>query len=964
MIEDYENFHDSYEISYYYNKDISINNEKNIKILYLNIRSMQNKLNDLELLVDKYGCNVVVVSESWLNNGNKMFFNIKGFNAIHSVRNSGPTDIYTRGGGVSLFVSDKFKFNLLYEKSDICNNFLGVHLIDLNINIFGIYRSNDPSNNLNIQIDNFFNCLDHITREFNNSIILGDFNLNLLDNSRNIIKYLSILNSNNFTVLNKINNNMITRPASENSGSIIDHVITDIFQFKYLFSVIENCISDHNIILLGVNNNKVTTHNKKITKTKYNDIILEIHNNDWSNIDSANNLQNQLTSIIKRNTIEIKIKNSKRILKPYITKDIISLINKRDRLFILTKKYPHSLIIKELFIKLRNKVSNLCKDKKKEYYNNLLNENYNNPRKLWSITNEVLYNKPNKSDIVLPSQINIDGNVITNKIDILNSLNHSFVIAGQSNFVFSDDHSLNTDLYLPQLFSNNEFQFKQISLETLNNIFKSMNKNAAAGVDLIKPKLLNAILYKINNSLLNIINKTFIDSAFPQTLKEARILPLFKSGDKNDPGNYRSLSILPSLSKPIEVAMNNQIMEYITENDIISKNQYGFIPESSTVSACISVVSELQNSLDKNLITACLTIDLRKAFDSVNHEVLLCKLFKYNFSPNAIKLIHSYLSQRTQKIVLEDITSNTNSITMGVPQGSILGPTLFNLYVNDIFELQLFGKISMYADDAMLTYSVTNINELQNNIQEDLNTLNNYFNNNSLQMNINKTNYIIFGKHSNNSLNLIVNQIPIKKVIFIKYLGLLINEKLSWDQHANHIMKSIAPYCGMLYKLNKILNKKMLFNIYFAHINGRLLYLNVIWSSIPIYKQKEIKVLQNKALKSIMSLPRLAPTHTLYNEKILPFELLSEYELMVLFYKIINHKIKHNLDIITNSEIHEHNTRYNSQLHVTTNNTHRFGKNSILNRGKIKYNALPEDLKNITNLQKFKIELKKYLMDS
>lgn len=957
-----ENFHDSYDIDFYINKDISINTEKNIKILYLNIRSIQNKLCDLECLIDKYSCNVVVVSESWLNNSNKMFFNVKGFRSVHSVRSMGPDDCCVRGGGVSMFISDTIKFNLLYEHADMYNNILGVDLFDLKIKIFGIYRSNDTYNNSISQIEIFLKYIDHITREFKNSIIVGDFNFNLLEVTQTILKYLSIINSNNYSLLNKIDKTMITRSTNGHHGSIIDHIISDIFQFKYIFSILENSISDHNLIILGTNNNKIISCNKTITKTNYQNIILDIYSTDFTNINTANELQNCLNNIIKKNTMEKNVKKNRRIIKPYITNDIITMINRREKLFKLTKKYPNSLIIRELLNKMRNKISNLCKIKKKEYYDNIVNENYNNPRKLWSIINEVLYNKSNNNNLILPSKIEIDGSIITNKTDILNALNYSFVTAGKSNFTFSPDHSLNTDLYLPQLFAENNFTFKQLTVESIKSIFKRMNKNSAAGIDLIRPKLLNTILPKINIPILNIINNTFRESIFPQSLKEARILPLYKSGDKNNQNNYRSLSILPSISKPLEIAMNDQIMDFVVQKHIISNNQYGFVPDSNTASACVTVVSEIQTSLDRKMITACLAIDLRKAFDSINHAILLCKLRKYDFSVDAINLIESYLTNRIQKIVLDDTFSNTEVVTMGVPQGSILGPTLFNLYINDVFELNLFGGMSMYADDAMLTYSAASLTEVQYFMQKDLETLNSYFINNSLQINILKTNYMIFGKYSDNILNLTINQTPITKVESMKYLGLMINSKLTWVQHADNVIKNISPYCGVLYKLNKILDKNILMNIYYAHINSRLLYLNIIWSSIPHYKQKEINILQNKSIKAIMSLPRLTPTHLLYNEKILPFEMLSKYELIVIIYKIINNKIKHNINLIRNTDIHDHNTRYSSQLHIDINNTQRFGTNSFLNRGKTIYNNIPDELKNISNTQQFKSQLKQYLM--
>lgn len=268
-----------------------------------------------------------------------MFFNVKGFRSVHSVRSMGPDDCCVRGGGVSMFISDTIKFNLLYEHADMYNNILGVDLFDLKIKIFGIYRSNDTYNNSISQIEIFLKYIDHITREFKNSIIVGDFNFNLLEVTQTILKYLSIINSNNYSLLNKIDKTMITRSTNGHHGSIIDHIISDIFQFKYIFSILENSISDHNLIILGTNNNKIISCNKTITKTNYQNIILDIYSTDFTNIYTANELQNCLNNIIKKNTMEKNVKKNRRIIKPYITNDIITMINRREKLFKLTKKY-------------------------------------------------------------------------------------------------------------------------------------------------------------------------------------------------------------------------------------------------------------------------------------------------------------------------------------------------------------------------------------------------------------------------------------------------------------------------------------------------------------------------------------------------------------------------------------------------------------------------------------------------
>ena len=291
----------------------------------------------------------------------------------------------------------------------------------------------------------------------------------------------------------------------------------------------------------------------------------------------------------------------------------------------------------------------------------------------------------------------------------------------------------------PFLLSQNLCEFKPVSERYVLQLIKSL----ATKYNDLGDDITNAVLKECGEQLkipvAKLINLSLRLGLTPPELKKAKVIAVHKSGSSTDMTNYRPISILPSLSKLLEKTVKEQLLEYLNENHLLASCQYGFRKKYGVQAALFDVVSQLQLSLDCGRMASALFIDLRKAFDTVNHEILLYKLGKINITGSVLNWIRDYLNGRSQFVCLDGFCSTTLNISCGVPQGSILGPLLFIIYLNDVAELKLNGKLVLFADDAAIFYEAENPEVLTKLMQEDVDTLDFYFLSNKLTWNIDKT---------------------------------------------------------------------------------------------------------------------------------------------------------------------------------------------------------------------------------
>jgi hypothetical protein len=336
-------------------------------------------------------------------------------------------------------------------------------------------------------------------------------------------------------------------------------------------------------------------------------------------------------------------------------------------------------------------------------------------------------------------------------------------------------------------------------------IVNGFSNKCSYGADFIPVSIMKDCIVQIAEVLSHIINFSFSSGIFPNELKIAKVCPIFKNGSKNLFSNYRPISVLPSFSKIFEKIAYNRLESYVKSKNIIKNNQYGFRSNHSTYMAILDMYEKISESIDKHEVSIGVFIDLSKAFDTINHEILLRKLEHYGIRGLPLQWFKDYLTNRKQFVCYKNVSSCLQTIACGVSQGSILGPLLFILYVNDIMHCSEILHFILFADDTNLFHSCSNYVDLMTTVNSELAKLSEWFRANRLSLNVAKTNYILFGNRkkclSDASFAICIDNNTIVRVSFTKFLGVYVDEDLNWKQHTAETSKKISRSLGILNRL-------------------------------------------------------------------------------------------------------------------------------------------------------------------
>ena len=471
-------------------------------------------------------------------------------------------------------------------------------------------------------------------------------------------------------------------------------------------------------------------------------------------------------------------------------------------------------------------------------------------------------------------------------------------------------------------------------------------------------KVLKLLQNVIAKPLEILFNTSFSTGIVPENFKLARVLPVFKKGDHTNLNNYRPISLLSVFNKLLEKLMYNRLIAYLQKKNILYDKQFGFCSQNSTEHAILTIIDKIQKAIENRNHSCGIFLDFSKAFDTVHHGILINKLEKYGIRGIANDWFASYLTGRKHFVSMNNISSNLNDINCGIPQGYVLGPLLFLLYINDFYKCSELFDFHHFADDSNLFYENEDLLDLESNINQELVNINVWLCANKLSLNIEKSNFVIFHPHQKKieiDVSLSINGRYLKKVDYIKYLGVFIDSHLSWKYQVDHIARKIKRGIGILSKLRHFLNIKILVNLYYAIIYPFLIYALIIWGNTYSTTLKPLIILQKKAMRVITFSRFDEHSSPLFKRlQILKFTHLITLRMTMFMYKYHRQLLPSSLnDLFTPVyQIHSYNIRLSSNLcfslpKIRTN----FGLFNIRYQGVKAWNVLSEADKQMTFLQ-------------
>ena len=976
----FPDFQSQNQSSYYdsnkFNTLLNHNND-NFSILNLNIRSLTANIDILNAFLCSLNIkfDVLCLTESWLNSSTKDLIHMNNYNSVHSLRP------FKRGGGVSIFINNNISYKLIESCSlslpYIESLFVILEYRGKRVIIATIYRPPNSNHDLFINKLNeiIYSCNKIRIDEF---ILCGDFNYNLFESDdNNVMRFHNTLNS--FSLIP-----VISKPTriAQNSATLIDNICLR-NPIDFIAGLFNIDISDHLPIFLIKENffqSPKPNQCKILTYRLINDDTIDLFRNNvaaynFNDIIDTNDCTVSVTMLeevlheIYNNCCPIKTKvfSPKRLKKPWINNEILLNIKKRQNYFNLFKLGKISV---DTYNRFRNNVTSQIRNSKKNYYLNLFEKYKSNTKATWHAINNIL--KPqHKSKAQSIKKLLFNNIELTENIDIANALNSFFCNIGTDISQKYCDNLIHRENYnhLSYLKGNycNSFFFKASNPREINSIIKSL-KNKRTNLKSIPISILKTVSEIISPVISNIINKSIESCHFPDVLKIARVTPIYKSGDKDNINNYRPISVLPLLSKIFEKYAYNLLYKYLEDNQILYKHQYGFRKNMSTNQAILNHLQYLYDNLDSGHIIFSIFLDFRKAFDCVDHKILLSKLNYYGVRGNALGWFESYLSNRKQAVVVDNFISENQCISHGVPQGSILGPLLFLIFINDIYNSNDFFKFILFADDSTLsTILPSNSPKLiTKTLNFELSKVNKWLVSNKICINEDKTKYIIFSYKRKIKLSTIkIGKNKIKETDHTKFLGIFIDNKLTFRQHANYLRSKISKSIGVLYKLNKFLPISILSKLYSTLVFPYFLYCIEAWHSAYENVTKPLVILQKKSIRAICNLNfRDHTNHHFKSLSILKLNDLHKYQTLIYFHKSLN---RPNFDPTLHSyindsyNIHNHPTRKKNTITPICYNLNK-SKFNIKHSGPKLFNTLPSEIKNTETLYKFKKQLKNYFL--
>lgn len=884
-------------------------------------------------MISENNLDVLCINEHWLVSEEIHHVNLNDYILVSNFARKD-----TIHGGVAIFSSNKCNFHPILQINKLS--------VELHCEIAGIVYDNDyqiitvyrsPTQGaIDIFLQQLSSALTILSQKSMNTVVTGDFNVHFHNPDNNTHKLLNLFRSFGFSPL-------VNAPTRK--SSCLDNIFINFSEDTCKTNIFDPMLSDHSAIKLSINRSKPPKLLKRINYRPIHDSCLFELNNllrgvDWGFIDNPSLDVDTKFELFVSNisyaldvACPIKSKVINHTNKTKINWFTNELRQMRDLLYFLHdvhRTHPSNDLKSLIANKKRIYRSELNKARKTAN-DNFISTNNNSPKAMWNLINKNKSVSP-QSEMVSAEDFN------------------NYFATTPHNLIGTLPPAQNScDIYLDNSVVRNldgEFDFSQVSFINILDIINNLKKISSKDPYDMNIRILNSIKYIILVPLTKLINLCIQNNVFPKTLKLSKVVPIHKNGSIDEPANHRPIVIIPVFAKILEIVLKLQITFYFENFNLFNNCQFGFRAKKSTTLAINSLVDLINKGFEDSEFLHAQFLDLSKAFDCVSHNILINKLTFYKFSINSRSLLNSYLEDRSQYVQYQNAKSNIIDTNIGVPQGSVLGPLLFLIYINDLPNCTSVPHFTLFADDTTLTYKNYDINRLLSNVNDNEPAINDWFLSNQLVLNTKKTQSMTFSLRH--------HTVDIDSPDSAKFLGVYLDHKLSWEKHTIHVCKKMSSNIFLLRSLASIVSHPTLLTAYHGLIHSAFSYAILVWGHSA--HTKNIFSMQRKAIRVIAGLGYRDDCKHVFKELSI-LTLPSTYILHCLLY------IKENQDTYTRRDlIHNHATRNNKKLN------HNFLRLTKTRNGTNYYaikffNVLPDNIQKL-EYKRFKTVIKKYLLDN
>ena len=859
-----------------------------LSIVQLNVRGIISKTSKiLHFLNNTHKADIILLCETWLTPFSPTI-NVPGYKFYHiDCQNK-------REGGVGILIKSEIRHTLdvklRFESECFENISLCIELRNgKKLLVSSMYRP--PNTDARKFLDEYGKLLVEMKRIPNCDLVIG------LDHNMDLVKMSTHRLTSEFISLNLDLSMMpvITRPTriTKSTATLIDNIIVEQSMLDLCTSnVLIDDISDHLPSVLSISGIKTSKKEKvkiisRDTRKQNVDALLNaLSKTDWSkfvtedvNI-SFTSLHTELSKLLDHfvpfKNHEINHKNLRR--EKWVTPGLLNSINTSKRNYKKMLANRNDIKIENVYHDYAKLLKKILRQAKKVYYEERCNLYKSNTKKLWSTIHEVCGKHNDKSSMI--DYLTIEGIKTYDADKISNQFAMYFSSVGKKFANKLPASVTSVSEYIARIAQNSSSIMLFPCTETeLSKLIGSLPNKTSCGIDEIN----NILLKKISNSIIPILcelfNKSLEKGVFPELMKVAEVVPLHKGGDKSQETNYRPISLLTTLSKILEKVMYKRVYKFLNSTNQIYNKQYGFRSKHSTEQAVSEIIGKILKNAEKRIPSVALFLDLSKAFDTLEHSIVLLKMERYGIRGCALKWFESYLNNR--KLLAKCVTTSSGSVTksdvrdieFGTPQGSCLGPLIFLIFCNDLRLNLEFLDCVQFADDTSLIFGHKDRKFLTFAIEHDLMTIQDWFNANKLTLNVTKSVYVVFGDHNNSLKNvtLKIGNTQIPKVSNAKILGLWIDEKLTWNTHIDKILTKMRSRIGLLKYSKNILTVHAKRILYFAQIYSVLTYGIVVWGTmINNSRSNDLQRVQDTCVKQLdnhLTLPDIYKKHRLLKVK-------------------------------------------------------------------------------------------------